>query len=153
MAARREVSLLAAEDMTAKQVACVAGRLAAEQDHSRRPKQIPDASGCLGVVPAIKPQPTKKPTQQSRKRGPLVCARCGPPINGPAGKGTTRVERGKPVHLTGACAKQTPKRLTKPNPASTLPRPIGGTGHSPDRNPNTRAVKEVDPLLKRSAAY
>ncbi|MEU6626093.1 hypothetical protein ABZ926_35750 [Streptomyces litmocidini] len=100
--------------------------------------------GTLEVVPAQKARVMKKPARQSRKRGPLICARCGQPIAGTPGKGVKRFERGKPVHATGACAEEKPIRPTKPDPASTLstPRPRSGTGHSPYKNQNTRAVKE-----------
>ncbi|MGW8364545.1 zinc finger domain-containing protein [Streptomyces wedmorensis] len=97
--------------------------------------------GTVEVVPAQKLRATKKPTRQSRKRGPLICARCGQPIAGTPEKGIKRFERGKPVHAAGACAEEKPIRPTKPDPASTLPRARGGTG-APYKNQNTKAVKE-----------
>lgn len=102
---------------------------------------ITRADGTVEVVPAQNPKPTKKPTRHSRKRGPLICARCGQPIAGTPGKGVKRFERGKPIHPPGACPRETPKRPTKPDPASTLPRTRGGNAR-PYKDPNTRAVSE-----------
>ncbi|MFB9558568.1 zinc finger domain-containing protein [Streptomyces roseoviridis] len=96
------------------------------------------ADGTVEVVPAQKPQATKKP---ARRRGPLVCAKCGYPIDGKAVRSTESWMKGKPVHPGAACPRQKVKRPTKPDPASTLPRSRGGTAQ-PYKSPNTRAVKE-----------
>ncbi|MFB7867317.1 hypothetical protein [Streptomyces sp. NPDC056069] len=99
---------------------------------------ITRADGTIEVVPAQKPKATKKP---ARKRGPLICAKCGQRIDGKAVRSTESWTKGKPVHPAGACARETPKRSTKPDPASTLPRARGGTAR-PYKDPNTRAVRE-----------
>jgi hypothetical protein len=81
------------------------------QTHTATPRlrsyDIPPASevtvirgdGSTSTVPAQRPQPSKKP---ARRRGPLICAVCGYPID----KGTRRrAERGKPAHVAGGCPK------------------------------------------------
>ncbi|MFI0901756.1 hypothetical protein [Streptomyces sp. NPDC020983] len=69
------------------------------------------ADGSTSTVPAQRPQPSRKP---ARRRGPLVCAVCGYPIDKDARR---RSERGKPAHLAGRCP--------KPERAKAAPRQSG----------------------------
>ncbi|MET9776202.1 hypothetical protein ABZ023_18410 [Streptomyces sp. NPDC006367] len=96
--------------------------------------------GTVETVPAQKPKKaSSKTTRRSRNRGPLVCAFCGYAIEGDAHTSNEHRTRGKPIHPKGKCRQEPPKRPTKPDPASTLPRGRGGSGN-PYKSPNTRAV-------------
>ncbi|MFF7199152.1 hypothetical protein ACIOC1_34085 [Streptomyces sp. NPDC088197] len=84
------------------------------QTHTATPRlpsyDVPPASevtvtrvdGTSSTVPAQRPQPSRRP---ARRRGPLICAMCGYPIDKDVRR---RSERGKPAHLAGDCPKPEP---------------------------------------------
>ncbi|MFC9620023.1 hypothetical protein ACFTXM_08510 [Streptomyces sp. NPDC056930] len=99
---------------------------------------VTQANGTSYTVPAQSPKSTPRP---SRKRGPLVCAMCGDPLNGPALFSRARGSRGKPVH--GACdPTATPERVKRPKPSRqpvAAPPPRGRL--SPGADPATAWIE------------
>lgn len=107
------------------------------------PVTVTRADGTQEVQAARSPKATPRPTQRSRRTGPLICAWCGGPIKGALRQSEDPGSRGKPVHADGECDTAPPQRPAKPDPASTLPRSRGGA-RAPYKSANAQAVRAAE---------
>lgn len=97
------------------------------------------ADGTTEIIPAQKPQATKK---QRPQRGPLVCAMCGDPATEtPTVYSRARGTRGKPVHAScdPTATAERPKRPPQERKQELTPPPVRGRPE-PGTDPSTAWV-------------